>query len=252
MSTRPPGDDVYEVLVSGDDSVGIMNKTTAVLAQENVNIVSTHGQVDEAGKSFVNVFFCEMGKAKVGADALKKKLEALPFVREVRVEQLKGLMHERFMFPFSGIYAGRVLIVGANAFMEIEGRLVEIFGSAGEVMAYEQGRAYAISTLADLDAYRKKVGAAWDLENISSWIRAQGWARAEIAEVPEGYLVKLTSLPRSGEEGRNGGLSRFLTGMTVGMLELHAGQRLGADPTVYEAEADRFTFKVRKQSKSAR
>lgn len=249
MSTRPLGDDIFEVLVSGADAVGVLNKITSVLSQGGVNFVSSHGQVDESKKHFVSAFYCEMGKAKVTPEALKKKLSELPFVKEVRVAPMKGMMHERFMFPLSTVHAGRVLVVGASAFSQVEGRLVEIFGSAGEVMAYEQGRAYSMATLAEMEEYRKKVGATWDLANITDWIRAQGWAGAEIAEVAEGYEVKLTSLPAPKAEGVGGGLSRFLTGMIVGMLEGLAGQRLAADATVYEKASDAYSFRVRKQPK---
>jgi predicted amino acid-binding ACT domain protein len=244
MSTRPPGDDIYEVLVAGEDSVGVLNKVTAVLSQNNVNFVSAHGQVDESGKTFVNAFFCEMAKAKVTPEELRKRLAALPFVKEVRVASLKGAMYESFMFPLSAVFAGRALMLGANAFSAIEERLVEIFGTAGEVMAYEQGMAYSVSTLSEMEGYREKVGAEWDLDNIVALLRAQGWAIAEIAEVPEGYEVKLTSLP--GENRRAGGLSRFLTGMVVGMLEHLSGQRLAADPTTYEPSTKTHAFLVRK------
>ncbi|MDE1858226.1 MAG: hypothetical protein KGI26_04055 [Thaumarchaeota archaeon] len=249
MSTRPLGDDIFEVLVSGDDSVGVLSKIASVLSQNGVNFLSSHGQVDESKKHFVNAFICEMGKAKVTPAELKKKLSELPFVKDVRVAPMNGMMHERFMFPMSAVHSGRVLVVGANAFSQVEGRLVEIFGSAGEVMAYEQGRAYSMATLEEMDGYRKRVGASWDLANITDWIRAQGWARAEITEVPEGYEVKLTSLPAPKTESVSGGLSRFLTGMIVGMLEALAGQRLAADATIYEQASDTHSFKVRKQPK---
>ena len=252
MSTRPPGDDVYELLVLGEDSIGVLNKITSVLSQSNVNFVSAHGQVDESGKRFTNAFFCEMAKAKVSPEELEKKLSALPFVREVKMTSMKGLMHERFMFPMSTAFAGRVLVVGATAFSQIEGRLVEIFGSAGEVMAYEQGRAYATSTLNDMDEYRKRVGAAWNIPNIELWIRAQGWAVAEIIESADEYEVRLTALPSPREQGTSGGMSRFLTGMIVGMLEYLAGQRLAADPTAYDAVTDSCSFKVRKPAKRAK
>ena len=243
---------MYEVVVLGDDSVGVLNKITAVLSQNNVNFVSSHGQMDEAQKTFVNAFFCEMAKAKVTPEALQEKLEALPFVKGVNMTPMKGLMHEKFMFPMATVFAGRVLVVGATAFSQVEARLVEIFGSAGEVMAYEQGRAYSVATLDDMEEYRKRVGATWDLGNIADWVRAQGWAVASISESPEGYDVKLTSIPAPAGERGNSGLSRFLTGMIVGMLERVAGQRLAADPTVYDPAADACSFKVRKQAKGAR
>ncbi|MDG7010817.1 MAG: hypothetical protein JRN57_01730 [Nitrososphaerota archaeon] len=249
MSTRPPGDNVYEVLVVGEDAVGVLNKVTEVFSQSGVNFISSHGQVDEAAKLFANAFFCDLSKAKMGPDELRRKLASLPFVRDVKVAPMHGAMHEEFMFPMSTVFDGRVLMVGASAFGQVEGRLVEIFGSAGEVMAYEQGRAYSVATLADMEDYRKKVGATWDLGNIMSWIRAQGWAVAEITETPELYGVKLSSIPTLKGERVSAGLGRFLTGMMVGMLEYHAGQRLAADPTDYDPASNSYSFKVRKQAK---
>ena len=252
LSTRPPGDDVYEVLVAGEDALGVLNKLTGVLSQNEINFSSSHGQVDEAGKTFVNVFFCNMAKAKLTPDELQMKLENLPFVKQVRIAPMKGLMYEEHMFPVSTMFAGRALVVGAAAFSQIEGRLVEIFGSAGEVMAYEQGRAYALATLADMEQYRMKVGAVWDLENIAAWVRAQGWASVRIREVPAGYMVNVYSVPAPMGQREMGGLSWFLTGMIVGMLEYLAGQRLAAEPTLYDPESDTHSFGVRKQAKAAK
>lgn len=249
MSTRPPGDDVYEVLVTGVDSVGVLNKLTGVLSESQVNFISTHGQVDEAGKTFINVFFCEMGRAKASPDELRKRLTALPFVREVRIASIKGVLHERFMFPNSMLSAGRALIVGSSAFKEMEDRLVEMFGSAGQVMTFEQGRAYASSTLRDLEKYRERVKAEWDIENIQGLIREQGWGVVTIRERNRTYEVTVESPPANGDGEASATPDRFLVGMIVGLLERHSGVTLQAEPVTPGPKPDAFVFKARQQGK---
>ena len=120
MSTRPPGQDIYEVLVAGRDAVGVLNSITAVLKKNEVNFVSAHGQTDEPGTRFVNAFFCEMAKATCTPAKLRKELESLPFVDEVLVAQMGGAMYVRFMFAISMPYVGRALLVDASAFAMIE------------------------------------------------------------------------------------------------------------------------------------
>ncbi len=246
MSTRPPGDEVYELLVSGKDSVGVLNKITSVISDCKVNFVSTHGQADESGETFINAFFCDFAGAKATTEELVGRLRKLPFVTEVLLEPMKGLMFERFMFPMSLMYADRALTLGARAFVEMEQRLVEIFGTAGETMSYEQGKAYAESTMESLDKYREKVGAKWDLPNIEGLFRAEGWGIATINEVPEGYEVSVKSPPTIGRAGAPEGPGKFVVGMIVGMLRAHSGGHLAAGPVERDPAAEECRFSVKK------
>lgn len=246
MSTRPPGEEVYEMVVSGVDSVGVLSKISGVVTEAGVNFVSAHGQVDEEKKRFVHAYFCEFAGGRTTPDKLVTLLKKLPFVSEVRLEPMRGVMFEKFMFPLSSMFAGRVLNLGARAFVEMEDRLVEIFGTAGETMAYEQGKAYAESTMEDLDGYRRQVGAEWDLPNIQGLFRAEGWGVAEVREAAEGYEVTVKSAPVSGREGAAGGPGKFVVGLLVGMLRAHSKGHLAAGPVGYDAEADAYTFSIRK------
>lgn len=246
MSTRPPGDQIVELLVVGKDSVGALNKITSVMSDGKVNILSAHGQMDESREGFVHAFFCEFSEAKLTPDELVGRLRKLSFVTEVRLEPMKGLMFERFMFPVSSMSAGRVLSLGARAFVEMEDRLVEIFGTAGETMSYEQGKAYAESTMKALEKYRGSVGAEWDLRNIQDLFRAEGWGVAVVKEGPEGYEVSVKSPPSGGRADAPKGPGKFVVGMLVGMLGAHSRGHLAAGPVEYDAETDQHHFSVRK------
>ena len=243
MATRPPGDDVYELFVRGTDVIGAVNKITGILSDKGVNFASLHGQLDEDGKTFVNVFFCAMGGAKLSPEDLKKKVEKLPFVTEVRLEPMKGGMYEKFMFPLKAMFAGRVLTVGASAFADMEDRLTEIFGSAGGTMAYEQGKAYAESTIADLRKYMERVDARWDLANIQDLFRAEGWGVVRITETGTGYEVSVKRPPVGKKEE---GPGRFVVGMIVGMLEHYGKGHMAAEPVRSDSAGEKFVFTVRK------
>ena len=243
MATVPPGDDVYELFVRGADVIGAVNKITGVLSDGGVNFTSSHGQMDEDGKTFANAFFCTMGGAKLSPEDLKRRVEKLPFVTEVRLEPMKGGMYEKFMFPLKAMFAGRVLSVGASAFADMEERLTEIFGSAGGTMAYEQGKAYAESTIADLGSYMEKVGARWDLGNIQDLFRAQGWGVVGITETATGYEVSVKHPPVGKKEE---GPGRFVVGMIIGMLEHYGQGHMAAEPVRKDAGTETFTFTVRK------
>lgn len=243
MSTRPPGEGVYELLVTGDDQIGVLNKITAILSKENVNFVSNHGQVDEAGTTFVNAFFCDMTHAKVSMDALKKELMSLPFVAEARSVPMKGLMFEGFMFPLKSLFASRVINVDAAGFAEMEDRLVDIFGTAGETMAFEQGKAYAESTVGDIDKYRVMAGAEWDLANVQDLFRAQGWGVVSIKKSRSEFAVRVKDPPlRRKGDGKH--LGKFLVGMVVGMLERLSEKSLAPSPPAYDPKAESFEFVV--------
>lgn len=244
MSTRPPGEDIYEVLVAGRDSVGVLNSITAVLKKNGVNFVSSHGQTDEPGTHFVNAFFCEMAKAKCTADRLQKELEELPFVDTVLVAKMGGAMYERFMFPTSMLYAGKALVVDASAFVMIEDRLVEMFGTGGSVMAYEQGKAYAKKLVEGLEVYRSKVGARWDIENIEGSIRAQGWGIVTVREKEGGFEVRVKSPTVLRGGGARAELGRFFVGIVVGMLEVYAKAELNADRADYDPGSQAFVLDV--------
>ncbi len=246
MSTRPPGVDVYELVVTGADSVGVLHKISGVVSDAGVNFVLTHGQMDEGGKEFVHAYYCEFAGAKVTPEELEKRLRKLPFVAEVRLTSMKGMMFEKFMFPVASVLADRMLTLGAGAFVEMEERLVEIFGTAGETMSYEQGKAYAESTMKALEQYRRSVGAEWDISNIEDLFRAEGWGVATVKESPEGYDVKVKSAPASPRTGSAKGPGKFVVGLLVGMLAAHSKGHLAAGPVEYDPKEDECRFSIKK------
>ncbi len=246
MCTRPPGEDVYEVLVTGVDAVGVLHKISGVISDAGVNFVFAHGQVDEARKNFTHAYFCELAGAKVAPEELAKRLRTLPFVSEVRLGPMKGMMFEKFMFPVASIFADRMLNLGAGAFVEMEERLVEIFGTAGETMSYEQGKAYAESTIKALEQYRQRVGAEWDIDNIQDLFRAEGWGVATVKQSPDGYDVRVKPASVSARADGGSGPGRFVVGLLVGMLLVHSKGHLAAGPLNHDAEADEYYFSIKK------
>ena len=244
MSTRPPGRDIFEVLVTGKDAIGTLNGITEVLKKRNVNFVAAHGHTDESGTKFVNAFFCEMAGATCTPDELQKELEAFPFVDSVMVSQMGRAMFEKFMFPLAMLHAGRALLVDASAFAMVEGRLAQMFGTAGNTMAFEQGKAYAKQLVADSDAYRAKVGSGWDVENIEGCLRAQGWGLVSVEEKADGYEVSVKS-PAVLQAGVHGDeLGRFFIGIVVGLLEVRARAQLRVDAVRFDPETAAYTFAV--------
>lgn len=243
MFTRPPGDEVHELVVSGTDAVGVLNKITGILSKNNVNFVSNHGQVNEAGTAFTNAFFCDMSRAKVDMERLKRELMSLHFVKDVRSTPMKGMMFESYMFPMSSIFAGRVITVDAAAFADMEDRLKEMFGSAGEAMAYEQGKAYAEATVRDLRKYAELAGAKWDLANVQAFFRAEGWGVVTISETESGFGVRVKDAPQPRNAVKKS-LGGFNVGMVVGMLEELRGEPLKAGDIAADGEGDDFLFTV--------
>lgn len=246
ICTRPPGEGVYEVLVTGTDSVEVLHKISGVISDAGVNFVFAHGQVDETGKSFTHAFFCDMASVKVAPEELAKRLRTLPFVADVRLGPMKGMMFEKFMFPVSSIFADRVLNLRAGAFVAMQERLVEIFGTAGETMSYEQGKAYAQSTVEALEQYRQRVGAEWDIDNIQDMFRAEGWGVVTVTQSPDGYDVRVKSTPVTARGEGGSGPGRFVVGLLVGMLGVHSKGHLAAGPLNHDAEADEYYFSVKK------
>ncbi len=246
MSTRPHGADVYEMVVTGADSVGVLHEISGVVSDAGVNFVLAHGQMDEGGRGFVHAYYCEFAGARVSPEELAERLRKLPFVAEVRMASMEGMMFEKFMFPMTSVSADRRLTLGAVAFAEMEDRLVEIFGTAGETMSYEQGKAYAESTVKALEQHRRSTGAEWDIYNIEDLFRAEGWGVATVKESPEGYDVRVKSAPAAPRAGSAKRPGKFVVGLLVGMLGAHSKGHLAAGPVEYDAKEDECRFSIKK------
>ena len=134
--------------------------------------------------------------------------------------------------------------VDASAFAMVEGRLAQMFGTAGNTMAFEQGKAYAKQLVADSDAYRAKVGSGWDVENIEGCLRAQGWGLVSVEEKADGYEVSVKSpaVLQAGDHGDE--LGRFFIGIVVGLLEVRARAQLRVDAVRFDPETAAYTFAV--------
>ncbi len=236
---------MYEVMVEGEDSLGALSEISRVVSEARANFMFAHGQMDAARKKFSYAYFCEFAGATVTPDELSTRLRGLSFVTDVRLASMKGMMFEKFMFPLRSA-SDRILHLRADAFVEMENRLVEIFGAAGETMSYEQGKAYAQSVMKGLEDYRQEIGAAWDICNIQDLFRAEGWGVAEVTEVPDGYEVSVKSAPSHARAGAAKGPGKFVVGLLVGMLRMHSKGHLAAGQPAYDAMTDEYRFSIKK------
>ena len=237
---------MYEVMVEGEDSMGALNEISHVISEAGANFIFAHRQMDASRKKLAYAYFCEFAGATVAPDELAARLRRLSFVTDVRLESMKGMMFEKFMSPQSSASTDRILHLRADAFVEMEERLVEIFGMAGETMSFEQGKAYAESTMKALEQYRHSTGAEWDICNIEDLFRAEGWGVATVKESPEGYDVKVKSAPASHRTGPAKGPGKFVVGLLVGMLAAHSKGHLAAGPVEYDPKEDECRFSIKK------
>ncbi len=243
--SRPKGAKVYELMIAARDVVGATAKVTRIFSEFSVNIIASHSRTDWKTGDYIHLFFCDFAKAKVQIAGVAKELRKLKFMKEVRFVDVSNSIHEKFLFPILAGTGRRVIIIDASAFLSIERRMAEMLGSGGEVLLFEEGKAYVADSFRGSKLLAKELGAEWDLANAIDLFRASGWGLFRFRQSAEGYVITVKNpLSPDGAHVR----SRFLEGAAVGALEYFTGARYAVVGAEYDKTKDTLQIRASKQT----
>ncbi|MBS7630031.1 hypothetical protein KEJ47_00400 [Candidatus Bathyarchaeota archaeon] len=169
----------FEFLIVLENVPGAIAKVSSTISSFNANIWSGfHATIDELGGAWA--FFLE-APPSVSVDSLVKKIEALKEVKELRFRKLdKTEYFDVFFFPLC-IGGNRVIILTHEAFQDIKQHLIELLGTGGESILFNEGLKVGNTILRNIPATLKINNEK--LNFLKDFLRATGWGIIEYQEL---------------------------------------------------------------------
>lgn len=224
---KPSGENVFEFLIEGRDEIGAFARVAGIFTGHRIDIRSiSAGPVKNAKVNYA-VFeaniFCDVSKADCSIIQVTDELTKLPFITTVLSADMKNRLFDRFLFPTVLGDTIRVVLFRVTPLLQIERRMIERMGSAGEAIMFEEGKAYSNEAIKLYKEALPNAGPELLLENIKDGLRATGWGVFDIRRVPQGFEVSVFD-PFILEES-DYKENRFLYGVCAKILEnLYGGE----------------------------
>jgi hypothetical protein len=246
---QPDNGSLYELLVTGTDGIGVLSKLTKILADHNVNIIPSGGYNSLKPGTFIWTTFADFSGRSTPQQVVDD-LKRLSFVGEAQAKKLDGMAFDLFLFPVYQMGRFRATIFGVKPLLAVERRLIEQFGSAGEVILFEEGKQYLIESIAQLGDAIPEGRRGVHLENILGWLRTTGWG---IFEFDASNLERLGEISASIQDPPNAAVPRlirsnFVNGVVSGVIEVVYGKKMRLDSQSYDS-ANRRLHLVFRESK---
>jgi len=245
--SSPPGDNVHEFLVVWSHELGSLAKILQVFSTHRVKVILTHSQLDEASRTVVGTFFCDLTEADQRVEGIGKAIEGLTFVRSVDSASAGRSLFDQFLFPVTVWGRERVIIMRLNPLLNIEKRLVQELGSAGGAIMFREGEGYAAETIEQYRTALGNVSTEVLLQNVVDGLRATGWGLFEFKESKDGYEVTVRDAPMLAGTSEP---SRFLCGVIAGILESLLSVKMKIVESTLEPKSGRVFVKLSKTAVS--
>ncbi|MFP3951999.1 MAG: hypothetical protein ACLFVP_07690 [Candidatus Bathyarchaeia archaeon] len=162
-----------ELVVFFDNKPGMIKKVSDVLTALNANILEGfHDVIDNRG---VWGTFLEMEPSTPYEEEIESAIK-IPGVQDIKYHKLKKSEYfERFFFPL-GMERLRLLVLTQSAFQRMTKGIVNTFGSGGEALIYNEGKALAVDMEESLGDILETLESPKErLEFVSCVLRATGW-----------------------------------------------------------------------------
>ena len=234
--SKPSGQSVTEFLIVGRDDLESVSKVMSIFADRRINVLASYFESRDEAHNFILTFFAEVDDVESQIEILEKEISSLSFVKQVQSVKMKDRVYDQYLFPITATGSTRVIIMRADPLLNIEKQLFDRMGSAATSIMYEEGRAYARQTTAQMLTISPNMDRDELLENSLDGLRAFGWGIFRYRKSGEVFEITATDLPFS--DPRDAVRSRFVHGIVAGMIETMYGIRLRVASSNYD-EADR-------------
>ncbi|MHB1908454.1 MAG: hypothetical protein ACYCQJ_06235 [Nitrososphaerales archaeon] len=218
---KPLGEDIFEFFIQAHDEVGVFASIISVFARHNANIRSASAGINKYGNKLPLAFeiniFCNLTKCDTTVEQLRNELTRLPSISKVLVANLKNKLFDQFSFPTVLNGTTRMVLFRATPLVQIEKKLVERLGSAGEAIMFDEGRAYSDEAIKLFRESLPKASPDELLENIKDGFRATGWGIFNFKKIPNGFEV--TVIDPYMHEDSSYNENRFLYGTCARIVE---------------------------------
>jgi len=182
------------------------------------------------------ITFSGIGKLRSSSDtpqSVRALISHLEFVRRSEVTgSKKGLLIDRFHTGFQVGDGEPFLMVPTAVLASTFEAVGQAFGSGGETILYNQGKAYSVARWAGISRALGPTAKA-RLEEVAAMTAAVGWAIVEIRHMPGTSVVEVVNHDCFECSGiaKGGHGCPFLRGMAVGLIESAFGTRVTSQET---------------------
>jgi hypothetical protein len=233
---RGSSDKWFELLVTGRDQIGGLAKLTALLAQYSVNLAPSGGYYLITPDTFVWTTFADFTHSMSPLERVLGDIRRLDFVSRTSAVEVKGAALDQFLFPVVINNNHRGIIMSLSPLLKAEQRLTEMLGSAGAVLMFEEGKAYARDSMEQLRETIPESEPMEFLDTVASWLRTTGWGIITFDTTrfdDEGTVgVLIREPPNSLTEGKPE--SHFMNGVVVGIIESVYNRSVNATSSRYD------------------
>jgi predicted hydrocarbon binding protein len=237
-----PSGKFYQIVVELKNVPGALHDFLGVLLDLNLNILGSFSSVDAMAKTGVWSGFVE--DSQHSAAELKRRISSSTYVLDsVVVESKDGFLVDGVHFPFAFNTGDRAIMMRSKFVGAMLSSVRKQFGSGGDVIIYEEGRAYGLDVWAD---YVRRLGAGFLRSNLQETMKiyqALGWFRLESVDqsLRDGSITIRTSDSFECEGVKSEGPHcQFVRGHLSGGLTTIMGEEVACKETKCIAAGDKY------------
>ena len=236
-----PSRKFFHVVVELKNVPGALYDLLGILSNLDLNILGSFSSVDALAKTGVWSGFVE--NSEHDASELKQKISSSWYVLDsLIVESRDGFLVDGIHFPFAFNTGDKAIMMRSKFVGSMLASVRKKFGTGGDVIIYEEGRAYGHDVWAD---YSKRLGSEFLLSHLRETMdiyQALGWFKLEdVCQNPQDGSITVRTKENFECEGAmsRSPYSHFVRGHLSGGLTAITGEEVACEETRCIAVGDK-------------
>lgn len=235
---------MHEFLIVGEKET--TSDIFSLFSRFSIDVVRMEIEEEPISNRFLFSGFCSIARSNVTADVFSGELKKLRRVERVEFQNAEDAVFARFFFPLYVTNDSRGILMRMDPLLKIEQHLLQVLGSAGAAIMFDEGKTYAVETVEIIKKALPDANPSILLRNIVDALRATGWGLFTFKQNEEGFYVTVEHPPRL----KSGGMeeNKFVAGVTVGILVSLYGNELSVISSQYKVQEDLLAYKLKGNS----
>jgi predicted hydrocarbon binding protein len=234
------------------DIPGSLSRVSATIAAMGLNLVESNSFALGGSNSAEWGFFAEGEIGKVRPKDVEAAIRKSKDVIGCKIRSSEGaLLVDTLHYPLTTGAGAEAMLIRKEVFLDTLKFMIKTYGSAGQALIYQFGRAAGEGDAEDLV---KEMGLERVLENLPELIHlyvAQGWGKPELVDLEFSPLIATIRMHYSFEcVGRSSMIptSHFIRGHIAGLGKVFFDKSIDVTEVRCVAKGDRFCEFVAKET----